>query len=57
MALDQGSFGIGDKVTFKCGSLAGIIHPISGDDALILWTFQGKSTVPVQDRQSFEHGG
>jgi hypothetical protein len=58
-ALDSGfddeHFYVGDEVISGCGSIAGVILSITGDEALISWSCRGKSIEPVSGLVHVEH--
>lgn len=53
--FDDEHFHVGDEVISTCGSIAGVIISISGNDALISWACRGKSVEPVSNLAHTEH--
>jgi hypothetical protein len=45
--LDDGHFSVGDEVACTCGSIAGVIIAMNGEEAVISWACRGKSVEPV----------
>lgn len=41
---DDGPFHVGDDVATACGNVAGVIIALNGNEALISWSYRGKST-------------
>lgn len=44
---DDGPFHVGDDVMTTCGNVAGVIVALNGEEALISWSYRGKSTETV----------
>ena len=41
---DDGPFHVGDDVATTCGHVAGVNVALNGNEALISWSYRGKST-------------
>jgi hypothetical protein len=48
-------FHVGDEVISACGSVAGVILSITGNEALVTWACRGKSVEPIENLAHIEH--
>jgi len=52
---EEESFTIGDEVICAHGSIAGYVVAINGHDAVIAWSYRGKSVEHLSDLTHVEH--